>query len=302
MGGEAEASEQPQLPPPPPPPPERPKLPASTEIPAHDVQVLNSGAPSSALPAKASNVPAKASPSSSSSASKLKGPVLMSLDVNRPPEASDFAKAAAAKAQPMAASAAAPATPAQQQARTAKEAAKALLAYVSPRIRAGQLSELGTKDAPNDFIANAQRDMRLIASDGVYGPKTQARGKELLGLEFPSRTSNKKRAKANAIDVLMQPPPEPKQPPSAIDVLMQPPPAPPPPGKAVPAHSPLEAASALLALVTHAPVDWGTKARPNKLIAAAQKDMGGLTADGVYGPKTQARGAALLHKPFPARG
>jgi hypothetical protein len=54
-------------------------------------------------------------------------------------------------------------------------------------------------------------------------------------------------------------------------------------------------------LVTHGPVDWGTKAHPNTLIRSAQHDMGGLTADGVYGPKTQARGSVLLSRSFPAR-
>jgi hypothetical protein len=46
----------------------------------------------------------------------------------------------------------------------------------------------------------------------------------------------------------------------------------------------------------------GTKAAPAKTVRDAQHDMGGgLIADGIYGPKTQARGKALTGKAFPAR-
>lgn len=45
----------------------------------------------------------------------------------------------------------------------------------------------------------------------------------------------------------------------------------------------------------------GYKGRPNAFVQAAQTDMGGLTADGIYGPDTRARGKALLGKSFPPR-
>lgn len=156
--------------------------------------------------------------------------------------------------------------------RSAREAARALLNYVTPLIRGGRQAELGTHDAPNDTVANAQRDMRGIPSDGIYGPRTAARGKELLGVAFPSRTKG-----AGARVSVPAPPPSPD------------------------ARAPQEAAAALYELVTHAPIQWGTREQPNSDIRRAQLEMGRVTADGVYGPKTQARAASLLRQAFPAR-
>ena len=200
--------------------------------------------------------------------------------------------------------------------RSAPDAAKALYAYITPLIRAGKTgTELGTTDQPNNFIANAQRDMRIVRSDGIYGPKTAARGKELLGREFPARSSTKKRvqpapqqvdigpavikeATISPLEAVTKMPPEPgpaAPPPPAA------PAAPPPPSVQVNEHAPQEAAAALYALVTHKPVDWGSKQKPNELIRGAQADMGGLVSDGIYGPKTRDRGTKLLGKSFPAR-
>jgi len=288
----------PSLPPPPPPPPPRPKapparaqLPASTTIPSHPVEVTNAPPPPWAQEALASDwdKPMPLTDANVQPGAKARPPLpppRMTIDVDRPADPSDFKPK-----QSTPPSAAAPLSSASPgvapQVRSARDAARALLNYVSPLIRAGKAAQLGSKDAPNDTIANAQRDMRIIKSDGIYGPKTAARGKELLGIEFPSRVSNK-RVAPQKLD--------------AIDLIMKPPPVPPPPSQKVAAHSPLEAASALLVLVTNPPVNWGTRANPNKLIAAAQKDMGGgLKADGVYGPLTASRGAKLLGKPFPAR-
>ncbi len=70
--------------------------------------------------------------------------------------------------------------------RTAKEAAAALYAYVVPIAKAGRTSALGSKGKPNPVVQAAQRDMGLPA-DGIYGPATRTKGKQLLGKDFPPR-------------------------------------------------------------------------------------------------------------------
>jgi hypothetical protein len=232
----------------------------------------------------------------------------------KPPAASSEPRTSSADAPQPAAAAAKSA----EETRTPKQAAQQLYTYVVPLIKAGNLAELGAKGKPNHFIANAQRDMRLIESDGIYGPKTAARGKELIGREFPSRTS-KKRVSAATLPAnwKVEPPgaltavpeatlpvdppagPLPQLWPGAGKVLEQSPPA---PSSSSTKRTPKEAAAALYALVHQSDVDWGTKVHPNTLIAAAQRDMGSVTADGVYGPKTAARAAALLGRAMPARG
>ncbi len=179
--------------------------------------------------------------------------------------------------------------------RAPSAAARELYALVTQIVRAGDLDQLGTKGAPNPQIAILQRDMRGIRSDGVYGPKTAARGKELLGREFPARTPP---ANRRVITSHSESGPVPLSPPAAFA----------PPATAAPAapkvdirYSPQQAAEALYLLVTSPGVDLGTRDRPNVLVEAAQHDMGGLVADGVYGPKTAARGTALTHKKFPKR-
>ena len=177
--------------------------------------------------------------------------------------------------------------------RSPRQAATDLYTYVTQAMRQGLEGPLGSKTTPDEYLAAAQRDMRLIASDGIYGPKTAARGKELLGREFPPRHATKRRViPATVINAL---------PASTAAVLDFPPPEPPSLMSKVPVHSPKEAAAALFELVTHPPVSWGSKASPNYLLRDAQRDMGGLTADGIYGPKTQARGTLLLGRSFPAR-
>lgn len=49
------------------------------------------------------------------------------------------------------------------------------------------------------------------------------------------------------------------------------------------------------------PRTWGDKRNRNAVILELQKRMGRLTADGIYGPNTRARGKALIGKTFPAR-
>ncbi|HEX6290295.1 MAG TPA: hypothetical protein VFZ66_13970 [Herpetosiphonaceae bacterium] len=155
--------------------------------------------------------------------------------------------------------------------RSPKQAAQALHAYVTGVIRSGRgATELGSKAARNNTVAVAQRDMRGLEVDGIYGPKTQARGKELLGIEFPSRYGTSTKIK---------------------------PPVPP----LTAANEQQRAAEGLLAYLSKPGADQGAKGRPAAYVKAAQAAMGGLTADGIYGPNTRARGAALTGKPFPPR-
>ncbi|HET8938987.1 MAG TPA: hypothetical protein VFN67_36335 [Polyangiales bacterium] len=160
--------------------------------------------------------------------------------------------------------------------RSPKQAAQALQAYVTPLIRSGRAAELGSKAKPNELIASLQRDMRGIASDGIYGPKTQARGKELLGVEFPARASSKL---------------------PAANVLNQPPPSPP----STETSEAARAAEGLLAYLSQPGADQGSKGKPSGYVKAAQAAMGALTADGIYGPATRARGAQLTGQTFPPR-
>jgi hypothetical protein len=127
----------------------------------------------------------------------------------------------------------------------------------------------GAKNAPNATVRAAQADMGALVADGIYGPRTQARGTALAGTAFPTRGEPRKsEAKAH---------------PAATRTKEQ-------------------AASDLLQELKLKPKsEWGTRSNPNPTIKACQLDMGGLIVDGIYGPKTQARGAALLMQPFPAR-
>jgi hypothetical protein len=237
-------------------------------IPSHPVEVLDR-APAAAVHATATTIPTSTArarglpsppfaPSSSSTASPL--PLISEAPHPiSPPGGVDEAGPA----------------------RAPRVAARELLNLVSPLIRAGRLAELGTKEAPSDEIANLQRDMRGLKSDGIYGPKTQARGKELLGIEFPSRSGSKRRAQAQPL------PAAPPAPASLATLEVQ--------------RAPQEAAHALYELVTTPPVHWGSTESPNADIRRAQQDMGRIAADGIYGPKTQARAAALLRQSFPAR-
>lgn len=73
---------------------------------------------------------------------------------------------------------------------------------------------------------------------------------------------------------------------------------------AFPARTPAQAARDLLAYLTKINTvasTWGTKAKPNETVRRAQADMGQLVADGIYGPKTQARGSALAGQKLPVR-
>jgi hypothetical protein len=200
--------------------------------------------------------------------------------------------------------------------RGSRQAAQDLLSYVRPLISTGKADVLGSKTQPNDIVRIAQRDMKMKPSDqdGVYGPKTAARGKEILGTEFPSRTN---KLAAAVMSRAAPKPAAPKQAPPAPAPAVQEyeqapavkaaaeatkPPAPPASlDTPVSEHSPKEAATALYTYVTSGHVDWGSKSKPNELIRGAQKDMGKLVADGIYGQKTRDRGKQLIGKTFPPR-
>lgn len=71
--------------------------------------------------------------------------------------------------------------------RSAKQAALDLLAYVTPILAAKRGSELGIKNQPNGVVKAAQIDMGDVPSDGIYGPRTRAKGTALTGKKFPPR-------------------------------------------------------------------------------------------------------------------
>lgn len=189
--------------------------------------------------------------------------------------------------------------------RTPPQAARELLSYVSPLARGGNTAELGTKDKPNETIRGLQTEMRGLKADGVYGPKTQARGKELLGVEFPARAGGKKIVPKQAPPPSAAKPsaaaaaaPAPSLPPAIAE--LKPAPAPPPIDVPVAEHSPKEAAEALWLYLQQPNANKGHKGAPSEIVRDAQKDMGGgLKPDGIYGPKTATRAKQLTGKAFP---
>jgi hypothetical protein len=197
--------------------------------------------------------------------------------------------------------------------RTPSKAAEALYSYVTARIRSGQAATLGDKSQPNEVVRDAQRDMRKIATDGIYGPKTMARGKELLGKPFPPRTLQLPAKPAEPFKVppkaapAPKPAPAPKAPAKPAAPTASKPAAPPPATEPV-RRAPEQAARELLAYVkaalasgTGLATKLGTKATPSATVRDAQRDMGQITADGIYGPATRERGRALISTPFPPR-
>jgi hypothetical protein len=71
--------------------------------------------------------------------------------------------------------------------RNPAQAALDLLAYVTPILAAKRGSELGLKNKPNAFVKAAQLDMNDLPTDGIYGPRTRAKGTALTGKKFPPR-------------------------------------------------------------------------------------------------------------------
>jgi hypothetical protein len=197
-----------------------------------------------------------------------------------------------------------------QQKPTKRSAAERLYAYVLREIREGRSANLGSKGNPNPEVLAGQKGMTKVTADGIYGPKTRERGKELTGKPWPARgevTRPKAATPAPAPpkprNELPPPPPvvreEPK--PKAKAKAERPAPVPAARRSAVQAAEDLLAHAKAAIASGKAASQLGSKSAPNQTVALAQADMGELTADGIYGPATRARGKALTGKTFPAR-
>ena len=200
-----------------------------------------------------------------------------------------------------------------------RAAAQQLFRYVAGVISAGKASTLGTKGNPNPEVKRLQLAMGGIRGDGIYGPATRARGKELLGREFPAR--RRRRSVPEPPTAVRQPPsprlePEPERlPPPAPEEEEEPEEEAPEYEPAVlteleppelSQRSPKRAALDLLLYVrnigsTGRAAALGYKNHPSQMVKDAQRDMGDLIDDGIYGNKTRARGKALTQQRFPAR-
>jgi hypothetical protein len=66
--------------------------------------------------------------------------------------------------------------------RSPAQAAADLYAYVT-----GPHPKWGVKNDPSTFIADCERDMGNVPVQGIYGPLDRARGKQLIGKNFPPR-------------------------------------------------------------------------------------------------------------------
>jgi len=68
-----------------------------------------------------------------------------------------------------------------------RKGARALYNYVTEQETRPR--RWGHRGKPNEKIRTAQAAMKRIEADGIYGPKTRARGKKLIGESFPTRRS-----------------------------------------------------------------------------------------------------------------
>jgi hypothetical protein len=202
-----------------------------------------------------------------------------------------------------------------KQAPTKRQWAEELYTYALREIREGRADGLGHRGQPNARVKAAQQGMGKLVNDGIYGDKTMARGKELTGKSFPKRNQPKAPAPTTAtpgpdfrdfpvIPGLMSGPAKPKPKPAQE----KPKPTPVKPATAPAAiRSPVKAAQDLLKYARGLISDGhasqlGNASNPNPYVQAAQRDMGGIKDDGVYGPATRQRGKALTGETFPARG
>lgn len=195
-----------------------------------------------------------------------------------------------------------------------RDAAQQLYRYVAGVISAGKASTLGTKGHPNPEVKRLQLAMGRIQGDGIYGPATRARGKELLGRDFPARRRRRRVPKPpSPVRTPPSPQPEPESKPLAFDVPPEPEEPEPEPTPlteleepALSQRAPKRAALDLLLYVRGIgdkgrATALGYKNHPNQTVKDAQRDMGDLVDDGIYGNKTRARGKYLTQQRFPAR-
>lgn len=171
-----------------------------------------------------------------------------------------------------------------------KNAAEQLYSFAARTLARGEGHLLGVKGKPSPEVKRLQKNMGKIKADGFYGRRTRRRGKELLGRDFPIRKKGG----------VKRTPPKPPKPdtdePGRED------------GADADERSAVQAAEVLLTHARNAPPlnegrrEWfGWKGHGNEVVEAAQEDMGGLVADGIYGRNTRNRGRELTGKLFPAR-
>jgi len=184
------------------------------------------------------------------------------------PPASRPAPAAAPRPAASAAPAAQPAAsepPAKQPIPSkAAEAARSLRTYLEGG------GYMGSKKKPDATVKGFQKVMGGLTPDGIYGPKTQARARA-LGTTLKTREAYLPKITIGPAVIEKEGP------------MLAP--------KA--ATDPKKQAALALAVHLEAHGAPGTKAKPDSTVKALQKRMGSVTADGIYGPKTEARARAL---------
>lgn len=115
----------------------------------------------------------------------------------------------------------------------------------------------GHKGKVSQFVKAAQKDMGGLTADGIYGPKTKARARALGVVIDGSAPRTSHASQSTSL-----------------------------------ARSQKQAAADLKNYLAQGG-NPGSKGNPSSYVKAAQHDMGGLTADGIMGPKTKARAKAL---------
>ncbi len=147
----------------------------------------------------------------------------------------------------------------------------------------------GNRRRANRRIMAFQERMGRLTADGIYGTKTRARGYVLTGRKFPARVSSR-RTQTTPPPSIQDSAPQAAAEQAAAELSS--------------AADDAVAAAELYRYVTVTetrPRRWGNRRRPNEEIKLLQQRMGGLSADGIYGPKTRARGLELTGKKFPPR-
>jgi hypothetical protein len=148
-----------------------------------------------------------------------------------------------------------------------KQAAVDLGAYLA------QTHSFGSKGHPDATVKAKQAAMGGLTADGIVGAKTRARA-DALGVKLPSGAGSTAPAPHVAASPAAKPSPS-------------------SPAPSSPAVNPQKQAAVNLGQYLALSHDFGSKAHPSSTVKASQAAMGGLTADGIVGPKTRARALAL---------